>query len=151
VPTHFRAMNEPLFSSKANQWVWNLFRLDMIINDVSGLPSDNRRGEVVLESLQRIHMKIHHGKYEGRTYVDVAAFDPDFANAMISAYSGTGIDVTWSQALVFIEVTGYEPIVALCEPPHELGVRFCDICLKSGENREPWRFRIVCRECRGSR
>jgi hypothetical protein len=96
-------------------------------------------------------MKIHHGKYEGRTYVDVAAFDPDFANAMISAYSGTGIDVTWSQALVFIEVTGYEPIVALCEPPHELGVRFCDICLKSGENRELWRFRIVCRECRGSR
>ena len=96
-------------------------------------------------------MKIHHGKYVGRTYVDVAAFDPDFANAMISAYSGTGIDVTWSQALVFIEVTGYEPIVALCEPPHELGVRFCDICLKSGENREPWRFRIVCRECRGSR
>ena len=130
--------------------VWNPFRLDNIINDVSGLPSDNRRGEVVLESLQRIHMKIHHGKYDGRTYVDVAASDPDFAKAMISAYSGTGIDVTWSQALVFIEVTDYEPIVALCEPPPELKVRFCDICLKSGENREPWRSRIVCRKCRGS-
>ena len=131
--------------------VWNPFRLDNIINDVSGLPSDNRRGEVILESLQRIHMKIHHGRYEGRTYVDVAAFDPDFAKAMISAYSGTGIDVTWSQALVFIEVTGYEPIVALCEPPPELSVRFCDICLESGEGREIWKSRVVYENCRRNR
>ena len=41
-----------------------------------------------------------------------------------------------------------DSIVALCEPPPDLKVRFCDICLKSGENREPWRSRIVCRECR---
>ena len=102
-----------------------------------------------MESLQKIHMKITCGKYEGRTYVDVAAADPNFALSMISEYSGTEVDVTWTQALVFVELTEYEPIVALCEPPPELEVRVCDICLESGLNRVQWRCSSVCRKCIG--
>ena len=101
-----------------------------------------------MESLQKPHMRIGAGKYEGRTYVDVAAFDPDFARAMISAYAGTGIDATWSMALTFVEVTDYTPIVALSEPPPELSIRICDICLQSGTDRVVWRSRVVCKECR---
>jgi len=95
----------------------------------------------------RTSKKISTGKYEGRTYLDVAAGDPEYVQRQISRMAETEVGETWRKALQIVEETNHKPILPLDQPIPEEGERICDGCMTASNDWHNIGPMIFCSQC----